>query len=450
VDIAAAIAHYDALLAGDGALADGSAAMLLERQPQEHLLFGERLMCYALRPQLLDAARFAEIDRVCGALAGAIKRLEPVLLGDERLLDLLDLDPRERRLVAVDPGYPDAAAITRLDSFVTEDSFRFVEYNAESPAGIAYDHTLGEIFRELPVMRAFERRYAIRPVSAMDSLHRTLLDSYGQWGGRGMPRVAIVDWEGLPTASEFELVRQSLERQGLPTTIVDPRALIFQGGRLIAGGQPVDLVYRRVLTHELLARLDEAPALVQAYEAGAVCVVNAFRCKLFHKKAIFAVLSDEANAHLFSAAEREVIRRHIPWTRKVLAGYTTRDGRQIDLVETILAGRERLVLKPNDDYGGRGVVLGWEVDGAAWEAALATALAGSYVVQERVPTARLPYPVYQDGAVRTVELIADLDPYVCGTHVRGMLTRVSAVALLNVTAGMASTVPTFLIEDRDR
>jgi len=124
-------------------------------------------------------------------------------------------------------------------------------------------------------MRAFERRYAIRPVSAMDSLHRTLLDSYGQWGGRGMPRVAIVDWEGLPTASEFELVRQSLERQGLPTTIVDPRALTFQGGRLIAGGQPVDLVYRRVLTHELLARLDEAPALVQAYEAGAVCVVNA-------------------------------------------------------------------------------------------------------------------------------------------------------------------------------
>jgi len=111
VDIAAAIAHYDALLAGDGALADGSAAMLLERQPQEHLLFGERLMCYALRPQLLDAARFAEIDRVCGALAGAIKRLEPVLLGDERLLDLLDLDPRERRLVAVDPGYPDAAPV---------------------------------------------------------------------------------------------------------------------------------------------------------------------------------------------------------------------------------------------------------------------------------------------------------------------------------------------------
>ena len=90
-----------------------------------------------LRPQLLDAAQFAEIDRVCGALAGAIKRLEPALLADERLLDLLDLDPRERRLVAVDPGYPDAAAITRLDSFVPAIAGSFVEYNAESPAGIA-------------------------------------------------------------------------------------------------------------------------------------------------------------------------------------------------------------------------------------------------------------------------------------------------------------------------
>ena len=64
MDIGAAIAHYDALLAPDGALAGESAAMLLERQPAAHLLFGGRLMCHTLCPQLLDTARFAAIDRV--------------------------------------------------------------------------------------------------------------------------------------------------------------------------------------------------------------------------------------------------------------------------------------------------------------------------------------------------------------------------------------------------
>ncbi len=31
------------------------------------------------------------------------------------------------------------------------------------------------------------------------------------------------------------------------------------------------------------------------------------------------------------------------------------------------SNREQLVLKPNDEYGGKGIVLGWEVDDAEWE-----------------------------------------------------------------------------------
>ena len=56
----------------------------------------------------------------------------------------------------------------------------------------------------------------------------------------------------------------------------------------------------------------------------------------------------------------------------------------IDLVPWTLQNREQLVLKPNDDYGGRGIVLGWTVDAGAWEAAVRQALATPYIVQERV------------------------------------------------------------------
>jgi len=46
-------------------------------------------------------------------------------------------------------------------------------------------------------------------------------------------------------------------------------------------------------------------------------VANNFRCKIPHVKAFFAVLTDEQNGALFSHGEREIIRKHIPWTRVV-------------------------------------------------------------------------------------------------------------------------------------
>ena len=67
----------------------------------------------------------------------------------------------------------------------------------------------------------------------------------------------------------------------------------------------------------------------------------------------------------------------------------------------VLAHRERLVLKPNDDYGGEGIVLGWTVDDAGLGARrCATALAEPYIVQERVALPDEPYPSLVDGQVR--------------------------------------------------
>jgi hypothetical protein len=52
--------------------------------------------------------------------------------------------------------------------------------------------------------------------------------------------------------------------------------------------------------------MDEQHALLDAYRAGAICMVNSFRGKLVHKKAIFAVLTNERYSHLFD--EREACR----------------------------------------------------------------------------------------------------------------------------------------------
>src|SRR5262249_1210059 len=156
--------------------------------------------------------------------------------------------------------------------------------------------------------------------------------------------------------------------------------LEFSEGRLRRGSFEIDIVYKRLLVNEYLPIVDQYPALLNAYRSRAICMVNSFRSKLIHKKALLAVLTDERRANLFSTEERSAIQAHVPWTRLVRDEMTTHSGRSINLLEFIRGNQDKLVLKPNDDYGGHGITIGWNTDTAAWTEALNEALGdGDYL-----------------------------------------------------------------------
>ena len=178
-------------------------------------------------------------------------------------------------------------------------------------------------------------------------------------------------------------------------------------------------------------------------------MVNSFRSKIIHKKALFAVLTDARHARLFTGEERELITGHVPWTRNVRAGKSDYYGDEIDLLEFISERRDRLVLKPNDDYGGHGIYIGWNTDETSWDKAIQTSLRnGDYVVQERVPTAREVFPALtEDGKIQFAEQLVDLDPLLFNGKVGSAFTRLSSNELANVSSG-GGMVPTFLISKR--
>ena len=429
-----------------GGVREASAEALREGQNERSLVFGEHPLCVSLRPRLVSRQTYEAATRASESVVSALRRLERALLADADLRGELDLDAEEERLALADPGFRQSSPAARIDGFFS-DELRFVEYNAESPAGQAYSDELTDVFETLPVMRAFRRAFRVRRLPVAARQIAVMLRAFRQWGRGDRPRVAIVDWTGVPTVSEFEMFRARLESKGVSTVICDPSALEYSRGTLRAGGDSVNLVYRRVLSSELLAAEDSGHALTTAYLDGAVCVVNSFRSKLLHKKMSLTLLSDQRYGFLYTAEQRRAIARHIPWTRKVREGSTTmNDGSDVpDLMEFIVANRERLVLKPNDEYGGKGVVLGWTVDDAEWEQALAVAVTQSYVVQEAVEIPREPYPVAIEGVDR-LDLAVDMDPYLFDGRVSGCLTRLSSSALLNVTAGEGSVVPTYVVE----
>ena len=421
-------------------MADESAAVLAEGQREARAVFGDRPLCVSLRPNLVSAKQLAANTKASETIYGALARLERALLRDEDLRRELDLDPEEERLAVADPGYRAASPSSRLDGFVSDGVIRYVEYNAESPAGMAYNDVLVAIFERMPAMRAFKRIRRARPLRAA----RRQLGVLRRAHGKRVGTIAIVDWRGLPTLTEFEMFQRLFEEQGVRTVICAPEDLRYRAGRLRAGGVAVDVVYRRVLLSELLARPEVARALLDAYVAGDVTVVNSFRAKLLHKKMSLALLSDDRYGALYTPAQRRAIRTHVPWTRKMREGHTTYGGRNVDLVDFVMRAKDRLVLKPNDEYGGKGVILGWTVDRHEWEQTLLTALTASFVVQEKVPVPQEPFPVLLDK-MHFLDLSIDCDPYLFWGKVGGQLVRLSSSALLNVTAGAGSVVPTYVV-----
>jgi uncharacterized circularly permuted ATP-grasp superfamily protein len=446
-----AIRTYHDLLAR-GTLAQDSQGQLDKLQALRGLNFGARPLCTVLRPRFIEQEQYRFLRTRTETLAAAFDAAYQRAMGDPVFRKQFGLRDWEESLLSIDPGFEPPNPTSRFDSFVLPDgSMRFTEYNTETPAGAGYSDALAELFYGIPAFQEFNRLYHTFPIPCRPGILHVLLDCFHQWQGHTNtpPRIAILDWREVPTYSEFVIFYDYFQSMGLEARIVDPRDVTFEDGKLRAGDYHITLVYKRVLIHELIERMGVENPVVRAIRAGAVCMANTFRCKIIAKKASLAVLSDERNAGLFTDAQTKAIADHIPWTRVVEERKTTFNGEAVDLIPFVLSHKEHLVLKPNDDYGGKGIVLGWLVDQATWADAVRLAVAEPHVVQDRIPLPYEDYPSVHDGTLHVIPRMMDTNPYIAhGRHMHGCLTRISTDELVNVTAGGGSTIPTFLIEKR--
>ncbi|MCC6245186.1 MAG: hypothetical protein IT353_20240 [Gemmatimonadaceae bacterium] len=405
-----------------------------------------------LRPRFLSVAEYRHLSQACALVGSAFEAVRVAAMHDSALRAQFGLTAWEEELIHADPGFAVASPTSRLDAFYApgQGGLKFTEYNAETPAGAAYNDALSRVMLALPVMHRFSRQYAALPIPAAPSVIHTLLTAYHEFRGvREKPAVVILDWAEVPTRSEFVLFEKEFAALGIDAFIGDPRDAEYTNGQLRIAGRPVTLIYKRVLIDELVNREGLDSPVVRAVRDRAVCMVNPFRCKMLHKKASLAVVSDERQAALLSPEQQAAVAAHVPWTRLVEDRATTYAGKSVDLLSFIAARRETMVLKPNDEYGGKGIVLGWTVDDETWQSSVRAALTEPFIVQERVVVPSEPWPALVDGSLHIGERMLDTAPFmVDGVGMTGCLTRIATDPLLNVTAGGGSNVPTFLVEER--
>lgn len=443
--------RYHALLTDDVALA--THAHIESELRRRDLVFGGRALCTVLRPRLVTLDELTGLARRVRPLMSAFRAAHARGLVDRPFRAQFRLEDWEEQVLSDPPRYRFPSPTSRPDYFYVPETgaLALTEYNAESPAGPAYNDALSDAFIDTEAMRLFSREYEILALPSRHGVVGSLLNAWQEFSrSRRAPRVAILDWDDVPTRTEFELFRKHFASMGLECVIDDPRHCEYRGGVLYAQGKPVDLIYKRVLITELVERCGMDHDVVRAVRDGAVCMANGFHCKMLHKKASLAVLSDPENAHVFSAHQLVAIADSIPWTRVVEERKTHYGDRVVDLLPFIAEHRESLVLKPNDDYGGAGITLGWDATTDEWSAAIRRATESPHIVQEKVAIPSELFPSVENGTLVMANRMIDTAPFVTnGDYMEGLLTRLSTAKLLNVTAGGGSTIPTFVVHPRD-
>jgi hypothetical protein len=434
-----AITEYHQMLAADAGLSAGIFENLQAAMRDKLLVYGDRPIGVALRPHFLERKQFELLAKRAELVASALERVAAAALESPAVMDKIGLTPLEAKLALIDPGFSGSAITSRMDSFVHGNQIKFVEYNAENPSSLSDQEGLNRLLFALPEMSIFAERHRLRQFSPVEKLLEALLATYREWGGKEIPRIAIIDWDDVPTANEFVLLRDHFISRGVQTIICSPHSLEYAGGKLRCGDFAIDLVYKRIIIHELLARYDETHPLVRAYISRDVCLVNPFRCKIMHKKASFELLTDEAHKGWFTSEEQKAIRLSIPWTRRLRDRDTFYRTRKVELLELVRRKRARFVIKPNDDYGGRGVYLGSQLNEGEWDKAIATAIAEDYVVQEAINVRTEMFPVFSQNDWKLQPMFVDTNPFLFRGKVCGAMVRLSSSPIVNVTSGGGET-----------
>lgn len=323
-------------------------------------------------------------------------------------------------LILVDQGYNVNIPISRFDLFYNgDDNFKFIEVNTDGSSGMNEDNIFSKIILETEPMKKMRRKYHINYFELIDSWVEESLNIYSKFERRvEKPNIAIVDFTETGITAEFEAFRDAYKNKGYNAIIADPRDLKYVDGYLYYKDMKIDLIYRRIVTVEFIEKAKEIPDLIQAYRAGAVCVIGSLKSQIMHNKIIFKILHDKDTLEFLTEEEGKFIKEHIPYT-----GEFMEDEKIFNKVKD---NKDAYIIKPMDSFASQGVYAGRDYNEKEWEDILKSAWNKDYLFQEFIePPTQLFILFDEDGNIDVKDFKLNIGIYMYNGKFAGVYTRVS-------------------------
>jgi hypothetical protein len=408
-----------------------------------------------LRPDQLGYTHY-----VSQTVLNCIKRLPDLYFDVPAVREILRIGPVEEEWLREcwTPAQREANPVfARLDAVVDyttalwKDSIKFMEPNLSGIGGLHIGPTAAGILADVVVPALLAQDPTIRlqlPDDIRELLLQELLEHLDAIG-RPRGQIVLVDPKYATDGPDEPeaLAAYFRERHHIDVLHADVSELELRGTEVFYGDARVDVVYRDASVLDLMDIEEEGVSVAPMRELlRQNRVVSSIAAEL-DQKSCFEVFTDPELADRFlTVEERQVMRRHVLWTRIVSERHTlSPDGTRVDLLEFARRERESLVLKPNRLYGGEGVLVGPSASQSEWESALDAALADEedrWVVQRVASIPVKSFHVLDDEDRLHVEPFYVVMGFAPSRYGVAMVTRASQHDVVNVAqqGGMCATM----------
>jgi hypothetical protein len=407
---------------------------------------GQRTAKVCLTPYMYDNALWERMKRITEAYANLLEfvfREYPTNLKIQEVLEYPD--DLERYLGALNI-YEKNLAAARIDIFVTGDGLKMCESNCEIPGANEESYFLEQKYLEI-----FDPQ-GCKAVERMQIVYDTLMSHYEiQAAYFNLPakdslNIYLTQWQSEidRILGEYDIIMDFIRQRGHKCGVIDPNEVVIRDNVAFApDGERIDLIYRRFTADELPKFAVKSWQMAIDWDRAAVAVVNPFCTKRVDSKNIMVLFKDEEYEDVFPAQLRDdlaVVREIIPWTVKIKPRMTDPGGVTVDAVDFLNADKDNLVIKHANAYSSSAVFLGDDMDEDRWREVVTRSLEGDWIAQARIELPEMELEYFEDGVVKNIKCIYNVNPYIYNGKLGGFLNRASTDKLTSFKSGEIATI----------
>lgn len=390
----------------------------LEKVSNSTAIYKGKPVPFLAHPMFVTENELTHFQKIGDMMISITNKLTKAYLEDGEFRKLFGFSKLLEDLIMVENGYDINVPVGRFDIFFKDyDNFKFCELNTDGSSAMNEDNQLAQILLETEALKDFGKEYELSYFELFLSWVDESIEIYNKYTkDNNKPNVAIVDFIESATTFEFEEFKKAYEQRGYNCIIVDPRDLTYKDGNLYHEDYKIDLVYRRIVTFELIQRSSEIEDFIKAYRDKAVCVIGSIKSQIVHNKIVFKILHDDYTLDLLSEEERDFVKKHIPLTG-IFAG-------DKEVFQEVLNNKEKYIMKPFDLNASRGVYTGRDFSQEEWEVKLKDSWESDYLYQEYCDPYTRDFIVYKNGEAVVKEFKQIIGLFLYNEKLAGLYTRI--------------------------
>lgn len=330
-------------------------------------------------------------------------------------------------LILVPNLYDSLLPIARFDIFFNEEdwSFKFCEINTDGTSAMNEDYVLNQALSLDNAHQEMKKKYEFTTFELYDSWVKELMHIYSTYEKKvEHPYVVITDFMDHCCVNEFKEFAARFEKAGYQVEICNIRDMTYRDGVLYsAAGHPVDVIYRRAVTCDIMAHYQEIQPFIQAVKDQNVCVIGSICTQIPHNKWLFKMLREKATMNLFTEEEKKFVEEHIPYTNLMDSRFCRMD--------EILDEKDRWIIKPLDSYASRGVFAGVDYSEDEWEDIVHKHWNKNYIYQEYYHPYRTENICFRDANPQFQSYTNMSGLYVYNGEFAGVYSRLSTGGIIS-------------------